>query len=129
MALETKTTSFQRLYPGLAQFPRVTSGEGTGSLKSRVGQAAPFWEALSQAESGQMAASTARVRVRLPSVGQRCTLRYSLAQSVGRSAPHSWGRASLPTSLLSSTTKLGVTALKSLRPPEATGLSGFRAKL
>lgn len=79
MALETKTTSFQRLYPGLARFPWVASGEGTGSLKSRVGQAAPSWEALSQAESGRMAASTARVRVRLPSVGQRCTLSYSLA--------------------------------------------------
>lgn len=42
MASETQTTSFQRLYPGLARvrlsFPFVISGEGPASLKPRVGQ-------------------------------------------------------------------------------------------
>lgn len=43
MAVETKTTSFQRLYPGRAGvcsvfFPFVISWEGTASLKCHVGQ-------------------------------------------------------------------------------------------
>lgn len=42
VALETKTTSFQRPYPGLAgvvlSFPFVISGEGQASLKPRLGQ-------------------------------------------------------------------------------------------
>lgn len=43
MAAETKTTSFQRLYPGRAGvcsvfFPLVISWEGTASLKCRGGQ-------------------------------------------------------------------------------------------
>lgn len=52
MALETKTTSFQRLYPGLAGVRSVFSichfWGGQASLKSRVGQGGSLFRGFKQ---------------------------------------------------------------------------------